>query len=214
MEIRQLEMELRKLGLRENEVRVYLAGLELGPSSVQKIAQKAGLARPTTYEIIKKLERKELFVETKQKKKRLSVAQSPERILGILRIQKREIEEKEREFIRIIATLEAKYSKEKGEVKIFKGKEGLKALYEILSFSPTPEIFIVNPKKSKKIKTIFQKIKKRLGRIDIKEVNTKLNGTLIIFDKVIFLPFKKQEGFLIESPLIVTLFKSLFLDLI
>jgi len=53
-----------------------------------------------------------------------------------------------------------------------------------------------------------------LGRIDIKEVNTKLNGTLIIFDKVIFLPFKKQEGFLIESPLIVTLFKSLFLDLI
>jgi len=214
-----IELELRKLGLTEKEVRVYLAGLELGPNSVQNIAKMAGLTRPTTYEIIKKLEEKGLFVEGKEKKKRFFIAQSPERILGILRIKKREMEEKEREFIRIIAALEAKYSKE--EIKTYKGKEGLKVLEEILSFSPTSEIFIVNPKKTKGQKIIFQKIKKRLGKINIKEVNTKLDGTLIIFDKVIFLPFKKprrkalgfqrggQEGFLIESPLIVSLLKSL-----
>ena len=108
-----IELELRKLGLTEKEVRVYLAGLELGPSSVLNIAQKAGLARPTTYEIIKSLENKGLFAETKQKKKRYFVAQSPERILGLLRVQKKEIEEKEREFIKIISALESKYSKEK-----------------------------------------------------------------------------------------------------
>ncbi len=36
-----IELELRKLGLTEKEVRVYLAGLELGPSSVQNIAKRA-----------------------------------------------------------------------------------------------------------------------------------------------------------------------------
>ena len=195
-----LPLELRKLGLKEKEVQVYLAGLELGPSSVQKIAKKARITRPTTYEIIKTLEKKGLFIETKQKKKRLFVAQSPERILGILRIQKREIEEKEREFIRIIAALESKYSKEKEGIKVFKGKEGLRALEEIISFTLTPEIFIVNPKVNpiglQKRKKIFQKIRKRLGKIEIKEINTKLAGTLIIFDKVIFFPLGKQKGFL------------------
>ena len=204
-----IPLELRKLGLTEKEVRVYLAGLELGPNSVQNIAKKAGLTRPTTYEIIKSLEKKGLFAEAKEKKKKHFLAQSPEKILGILRTQKREIEEREREFIRIIADLEAKYSKEKAGVKLFKGKEGLRALDEILSFSPTPEIIIVNPKKTKTKKEIFQRIRKRLGRIDVKEVNTKLDGTLIIFDKAIFLPAKKQQGLLIENQLIVDIFKKL-----
>lgn len=211
MAIPLIELELRKLGLTEKEVRVYLAGLELGPSSVKQIAQAAKITRPTTYEIIKNLEGKGLFAAVKQKKKRLFVAQSPERILGILRVQKREIEEKEREFIRIIAALESKYSKEKGEIKEYKGREGLKILEEILSFSPTPEILIVNPKKSKSFEAIFQKIKKRLGKINLKEIKVPLEGTLIIFDKAIFLPSKKGEGFLIENPLIVNLLKSLLL---
>jgi len=195
-----IELELRKLGLSEKEVRVYLAGLELGPSSVQKIAKKAKITRPTTYEIIKTLEEKGLFTETKQKKKRLFVAQSPERILGVMRIQKREIEEKEREFIRIIAALESKYSKEKEGAKVFKGREGLKTLEEILSFSSTPEILVINPKNlpisRQKREIIYQKIKKRLGKIEVEEINTKLKGSLIIFDKVIFFPLKKPQGIL------------------
>ncbi|PIQ07485.1 MAG: hypothetical protein COW72_00120, partial [Candidatus Nealsonbacteria bacterium CG18_big_fil_WC_8_21_14_2_50_37_10] len=168
-----IELELRKLGLSEKEVRVYLAGLELGPSSVQKIAKKAKITRPTTYEIIKTLEEKGLFTETKQKKKRLFVAQSPERILGVMRIQKREIEEKEREFIRVIAALESKYSKEKEGAEVFKGREGLKALEEILSFSSTPEILVINSKilpiSRQKREKIYQKIKKRLGKIEVRE---------------------------------------------
>lgn len=198
-----LSLELRKLGLTEKEARIYLAGLELGPDSVQNIAQRAGLTRPTTYEIIKKLERKGLYLELKENKKRRFLAQSPERILGILKTQKREIEEKEREFIRIIATLEAKYSKEKEGVKLFKGKEGLKALGEIIAFTSIPELLIVNPKLSpigiKERKEIFQAIKKRLGRVEIKEINTKFEGSLIIFDKVIFFPSHKPEGYLIGN---------------
>ncbi len=208
-----IELELRKLGLTEKEVRVYLTGLELGPSSAQKIAKMVKIARPTAYGIIKSLEEKGLFSEMREKKKRYFIAQPPERILGILRTQKREIEEKEREFIRIIAALESKYTKEKGNIKVYKGKEGLRALEEIISFSPISEIFIINPQKSKKLEAVFQKIKKRLGRIDLKKINIKLGGTLVIFDKAIFFPLKEQKGFLIESPLMMNLLKSIFLNL-
>jgi len=188
-----LPLELRKLGLTEKEVKVYLAGLELGPSSVQNIAKSAKVTRPTAYETIKKLEEKGLFKETKDKGKKALIAQSPERILGILRIQKKEIEEREREFIRIIATLESKYSKEKG-VKTFKGKEGIRALEETLSFSSTPDIFIINPKQLRIKKDIFKHIKKRLGKLNIKEFNhPKLKGSLIVFDKIIFFPLPNDS---------------------
>lgn len=209
-----IELELRKLDLSEKEVRVYLAGLELGPNSVQNLAKKADLTRPTAYEIIKKLEEKGLFIESKEGKKRYFVAQAPENILGILRTKKREIEEKEREFIRIISALESKYSKEKGEVKIYKKKEGLAALEEIFSFTSMPEIFLVNPKSGpiaeNKTKKIIQEIKKRLGKIKIREVNVKFKGSLIIFDKVIYFPSKKTEGILIENEIIVNLLRSIF----
>jgi len=195
-----IELELRKLGLNEKEVKVYLAGLELGASSVKNIAQKIKIPRPTVYEIITSLEKKGLFAEVKQKKKRYFLAQSPTQILRFLRIQKREIEEKEREFIRIISALEAKYSKEKEGFKVYKGKEGLKAISEIISFTSVPQIFIINPKLNpisvKERKKIFQLIKKRLGKIEIKEININLKGGLIIFDKVIFFPLGKKEGFL------------------
>jgi len=195
-----IELELRKLDLTEKEVRIYLAGLELGPASVQNIAAKANLTRPTTYEIIRKLGIKGLFIETGKKGKRNFSAQSPERILGILRTQKREIEEKEREFIRIISALETRYSKEKEGIEVFKGKEGFKTLEEIISFTSTPEITIINSSKlpvSKQArKKIFQAIKKRLGKVEVREINMKLNGSLIIFDKVIFfsLPSGSEGG--------------------
>jgi len=199
MENLPIELELRKLGLAEKEARVYLAGLELGPGSVQKIAENVGIPRPTAYQIIRKLEEKGLFVEVKQAKKRYFTAQSPGKILGLLRVQKKELEEKEREFIRIISALESKYSF-KGEVKIFKGEDGLKALEEIISFSSTPNLILINPKaipiKASGQEKIFQKIKKRTGKIIIQKINSKIDGSLIIFDKVVFFPPGRQEGIL------------------
>jgi sugar-specific transcriptional regulator TrmB len=188
-----VELELKKLGLKEKEIKVYLAGLELGPNSIKNIAEKVKIPRPTVYEIVKKLKEKELFVETKKRKKRLFVAQSPSQILRILRIKKREIEEKEREFARIVAILEAKYSREKEGIRIFRGKEGKKAIIEIISLSPASEILIVNPEinpiSQREREKIYQSIKKRLGKIKVDEIKIpSLKGSLIVFDKVAFFP--------------------------
>ena len=74
---------LRKTGLNEKESQIYLALLELGTASVQSIAFKAGIKRPTTYLVLDDLQAKGLVSEVPQKKA-LYTAESPERLLGDL----------------------------------------------------------------------------------------------------------------------------------
>src|SRR4030042_4852159 len=51
---------LKQFGLTEKEAQIYLALLELGTASVQKIAQKAKVARPTTYDVLESLKNQQL----------------------------------------------------------------------------------------------------------------------------------------------------------
>ncbi|HZX50315.1 MAG TPA: helix-turn-helix domain-containing protein [Candidatus Paceibacterota bacterium] len=229
-----IPLELKKLGFKDKEVRVYLAGLELGVSSVQKIARKAGVVRPTTYEIIRILKEKGLFAETTEKGRRFFVAQPPEKILHFLRVQKREIEEKEREFIRIIAVLESKYySGERGGISMFHGEEGMRMLEEKVSFSSAPEILVFASRADKQEmqmrEELYKKIRLRLGKVQVKELYAeKLNGqfpygerkslatksvvpgTLILFDQAAFFPAENFKGYLIENQLVCELLKSFF----
>ena len=46
---------LKNLGLTEQEARIYLAALELGAASIQKVAARANIKRPTAYTIAKEL---------------------------------------------------------------------------------------------------------------------------------------------------------------
>ena len=61
--------QLKHIGLSENEAKVYLAMLELGPSPVLEIAAKAGINRPTAYAQIESLKKMGLVsMQTKGKK--------------------------------------------------------------------------------------------------------------------------------------------------
>jgi len=211
-----INLELRKLGLKEKEVNVYLAALELGFSSVQNIAKKAGISRPTAYEIIKELIGKGLMKEIKrqgttQGERTFFAAESPDNLLGLLRIQKREIEEKEREFVRIISALRSKYYLAgQNEIRSFDGPEGMKVLTEDLSQSQTEEIyFISNSQMAFKLwREKLPAIKKRLGEIRLKEIKKNIPGALIIYDKIIYLS-SPESALLVENKLIVELIRSL-----
>ena len=205
-----LPLELRKLGLKEKEARMYLAGFELGPESFQNIARKSEITRPTAYGIVRTLQEKGLFRETQQGKKRLFIANSPEKILHILRLQKRELEEKEREFIRIIAALESRYALKDGGVQIFRGKEGLQILQEQILFTSTKDIVVFTSEKAQ-TRRWYAMLGKRLGKLSIREkIVPELQGTLFLGEKAIFISTKKQEGYLIDSPLVVDSLKRLF----
>ncbi len=230
-----LPLELRKLGLTEKEVRVYLAALELGYTSVQEIAQKAQISRPTAYEIIESLEKKELITQSKEKGKRYFAAQSPDHLLGILKRQKKELEEKEREFLRVIAALRTKYYlNDKKEIKVYSGKSGLEILLDDFLTTHSKEIYVLASDNkiwpSGQRESTYQKIKKRLGKIQVKELSPVKNKsslpylerklfnqnsssfkeTVIIYDKVIILTSQKI-CLLIENKVVINLIKSLFL---
>jgi HTH-type transcriptional regulator, sugar sensing transcriptional regulator len=76
---------LENLGLSEKEAKVYLALLELGQASAYRVAQKAGVKKPTTYVLLDDLMKKELVLKLPGAKKQMFVAKSPEEFFSIAR---------------------------------------------------------------------------------------------------------------------------------
>ncbi len=117
--------ELKKLNLTEKEARVYLALLELGPSTPYKIAKRSHLKRPTAYVIAEELVEKGLIVQMTGEKKRMYIARSPESYVD-------EVEERVRGARKIVPELLALQRKksDKPNILYFEGVAGLKQAYE------------------------------------------------------------------------------------
>lgn len=86
--------ELMEIGLSEKEARVYLASLELGPETAQKIAAKATVSRPNTYIAIESLSKRGLMSSFQKGKKKYICAQNPKLLQRILQEEKESIERK------------------------------------------------------------------------------------------------------------------------
>lgn len=138
-----LERELEKLGLTEKEAKVYLATLELGPHPVQDIARKAGVNRATTYVMIEALMQRGLMTSLERGKKRLFNAEPPDRLLSLVRVKERELQEQEREFAQVLPELRAilAASGERPRVRFFEGAEGLRAIREEILSADAKEMW-------------------------------------------------------------------------
>ena len=119
-----LPSELKKLGLNKKEADLYLFLLEKGSATVLEISKEIGISRPTIYRTLRNLQMRELVFSDKEKKKSFFSASSPDSLLRILKIQKRRVEEQEREFLRIISVLQSKYHllSNKNEIKSYQKK--------------------------------------------------------------------------------------------
>lgn len=207
--------ELKKLGLKEKEAKVYLAGLELGPASIIQLTKAAGITRPTTYEIVSTLEKRKLFTSVEANKKRQFVAQSPDVLLGILRMEKRTLEEREREFLRIISQLESLFSPAASGVRMYSGMEGLKALEEKITTATAKKIFLITARKRKTHTVLIKQLEKRMGIISLQEKTLKETPAeiWIMPNRVVAIARHRTEGFLFENPFLVSLFSFLFRNL-
>lgn len=140
---------LEKLGLSEKEAKVYLAALELGQDSVQNIAKKAGVNRPTAYFILEKLMELGLVSTLEHGKKTLFVAESPKELENLIENEKRAIEDRKAELKESMNQLLAIYNAKEGKpiVRYFEGKDGLIALdkYGEEMIKKGEEIFYVTP---------------------------------------------------------------------
>jgi sugar-specific transcriptional regulator TrmB len=122
-----IEKELQEIGLQDKEAKVYLAALELGHSTVQKIAQKAEIKRPTTYFIIEGLMSRGLMSSFYQGKKQYFIAENPERLLEMLEKEKEELARRQERFRALLPQLASINNREKDKpvVKYYEGKEGI-----------------------------------------------------------------------------------------
>ncbi|MBI5065468.1 hypothetical protein HZA97_04460 [Candidatus Woesearchaeota archaeon] len=119
------ELALKTLGLSERESRVYLALLDLGPTTTSKIIRKTGIASSKIYDVLEKLEHKGLVTHIIEKGKKKFHPTNPEKLFDL-------IKEKESAINEALPTLKLMFEKTAEEVnaEIYKDKEGLKHVLE------------------------------------------------------------------------------------
>lgn len=143
---------LQTLGLSREEADIYLAGLELGESTVQNLAKKAGVKRPTAYKILEKLIGNGMFYQTLKGKKRFFNAENPDRM-------KSSLKQKEVELNKILPELRSVYntSETKPKIKFYEGVAGAISVYEDTLNSTEKGGEILNYTSIKKLFEIFPK---------------------------------------------------------
>lgn len=176
-----MSSDLSQAGLTENESKVYLALIDLGPSLAGQISRKTGLHRRTVYDTTEMLIKKGLVGYILKNNRRLFQASNPKRILSIIK-EKKDILEP------LVKNLGEKFSKtkEKEETNFYKGKEGLKTVFEdqlnskeILILGASPKAYDTlkfyfhwydKARKQKKIKARIIAHSKDIKRIPLAEI--------------------------------------------
>ncbi len=128
---------LENIGLTKKEAEVYLKLIELGSASATQIIQKVGLHRAVVYDLLERLIEKGLASFVIKGRKKHFEATNPQRLLEI----EREKEDKIKEILPHL--LELSQFTSKLEVKIYKGREGLKTMFENIISSGIKEWLVI-----------------------------------------------------------------------
>lgn len=126
---KSLKGVLEQYGLKERHALIYLAVLELGSASVQKISQKSGFARSTCDAVLFSLRQKGLVTSFKKKKTAYFSPEDPNRVVSIAK-------EKVEMLERALPSFASLYNKGNilPAVRVYDGVENLKiVLKEILN---------------------------------------------------------------------------------
>jgi sugar-specific transcriptional regulator TrmB len=103
----EIELGLRRLGFDDKEAKVYMASLELGPSPVQKIAERASVPRATTYLVLDELRKKGLVTTFDRGKKTFFVAESPHQLSSLIADRAAEVQQQQLLLKELVPMLDA-----------------------------------------------------------------------------------------------------------
>lgn len=177
-----VQKQLEDLGLSPNEVKVYLASLELGAATAQQIAAKAAVVRPTAYVAIGGLVKRGLMSSHTRGKKQFFQGERPEVLLNFIENEKKRVISNEEKLRTIIPKLHALVSVigVRPEVGFYEGVEGLEAMRSILFAGKATELFVIgSPEKYAKSipeeSVCIQNARLERSHIKIKQI--------VLFDK-------------------------------
>jgi len=125
-----IESILKKIGLSDKEVKVYLACLQSGPSPVRKIAQAAGVNRGTAYDILRSLMDLGLVSYYHQDKHQYFIAEDPAKLTNTIEQRQQQLEKTKGEIDQLIPQLKSMYDRAgtKPVVKYYEGTAGIKTI--------------------------------------------------------------------------------------
>lgn len=136
--------KLQQLGLTQKEAQVYLAVLEIGHGTAQKIAEQSQLPKSTAYDVLKSLLAQGLIGVYVKKKRRYFVASSPDSLHDKLKKQEEVLQN-------CLPELHALYKglAHKPKVRLYEGKVGIRPIVqetlveakEIVGFGSVDEVF-------------------------------------------------------------------------
>lgn len=149
--------ELERVGLSKNEIKVYKALLDLGSSQAGKIAEKAGIHRRASYDALNRLIEKGLVSFAIKNGVKYFEAANPEKLKDILSEKEQEIKREQAAVTGILPDLMSKYkaTKSRLESNIYKGKEGIKTVMELILKENKDWLSIGSTGKGPKILTYF-----------------------------------------------------------
>jgi len=124
---------LNSLGLTESEAKIYVAGLELGPSSVQQIAKKAEVSRTAAYDAIEGLKNRGLLSTFQKGKKTLYTVSEPDYLVNYLKEKKQTFNNQVDIITRNIGDLRLLTGGEKPVVKLVSGKQAVYYWFELIN---------------------------------------------------------------------------------
>lgn len=233
-----LSEELKKIGLNKNEVKVYLAALELGEATTTRLSQKSKVKRTTVYLVTDSLKEKGLISSVKKSGKTLFFAEDPRKIPEQLEERKEAILKVMPELLSLTNLID-----KKPVIRYFEGKEGIKEVFKETLQYPDSELVgwfpdqvywlekeyfteVYMPARIKKKiwikamapKTDFniemakgdEKQLKETRFIEDEDFNMKVEIILYGKNKINIISYKEEIGLIIESKDIHDSLKSLF----
>ncbi len=122
---------LNMIGLGENEAKVYLACLELGPSSIWDIAQKCGVKRPTCYVVLDDLLSMGYASKTNDNKRTIYSVVNPRELLAAF-------DQRKKQFSQSLAQFDALSSKsaQKPKIRLYEGAHGVEQVFNLVLNQP------------------------------------------------------------------------------
>lgn len=128
----KLKQDLLKLGLSDNEIKFYVAGLELGLATIPQIAERAGLSRMSGYNIFKALNQKGMAdMDVRSYGQKCKVAK-PAKLLTLFEDQRKSMDKLATNLPNLIGELNVLYSSvpEDLEIHYFRAKEAVTKIWD------------------------------------------------------------------------------------
>jgi len=123
--------QLLEIGFTDKEAGVYLALLEMGPSTVAEIGRQAKINRTTGYDIVEMLCSKGLANALAEGTVKKYVAEDPEKIIALFQDKFQEAKAQFEASKKLLPELKSIFQKtEKPKVKFYEGKEEMKQAFE------------------------------------------------------------------------------------